>query len=70
MRIKWIIKRFICKMIGCDIRHWKENEYVSGEYCYRCEANEDTIWNESPFQIVKRRESFMGRILKDSDYDD
>ena len=61
-RILWLFKRFWCHIVGCDIVHWRENEYISGYDCRRCEAGEDTTGNETPFKVIRKQNGLVGRL--------
>ena len=55
------IYRITCWFLGCDIKYWSENEYISGEYCERCDASESNIEGKTPHKIIT--ENLWERIL-------
>jgi len=55
MIISYWWRRLLCRLFGCKLEWWSENEYVNGEYCVRCSAAESQAEGDTPHKIIYRR---------------
>mgnify|MGYP006989407782 CR=1 FL=1 len=50
---EWRIRRTKCFLLGCQILHWSENEWIHGTDCKRCDAGYDNTGNETPHKFIE-----------------
>ena len=52
MIISYYWRRLQCRLFGCKLESWSENEWVNGTFCIRCGASKSQAEGDTPHKII------------------